>query len=342
MRRVFCADTALRSAFVAALVLTPVAAMAQATGAAATQQAAPTMAKEDITAFARLQVAIGKVQDSAQAQLAQPRNKTKQMQDQLREKLRTDVEQTIHRAGLSDEEFRRRTYLVSTNPELRKSFDAAISEITGAPLPGQAPPTPAAAPMIANLPAGAVGTHIGHVVNMFGDTPGGVGLLPMAVAEARTAAQHAALGARDPNNLDAMKLHAGHVVHAVDPSVVNTGPGKGYGVKRAALGVASHIDLAAKAPGASQNVITHAMHIGTAARSAAVRADQVVALARQIQSATSAADAAKLFSQLVPLAAQLYEGFDANGDGRIGWQEGEGGLAQAEQHVMLMLNAEKP
>src|SRR6185503_1978052 len=111
------------------------------------------------------------------------------------------------------------------------------------------------------------------------------GLLPMAIQEARTAATHAALGARDPNNLDAMKLHAGHVVHALDPSVVSTGPGKGYGAKRAALGVANHIDLAAKAAGASPNVVTHAMHIGTAAKSAAARADQVVALARQVQMA---------------------------------------------------------
>ena len=318
---------------------TPPAA-AQQTTSAPTQQSAA-MSKDEIVAFAKLQVANGKVQDSAQAQLAQPRNKTKQRQDELREKLRTDVEEVLHHAGVSDSDFRRKTFLVSTDGDLRKQFDAAMVQITGAPLPGQVVPTPAAAPAVANLPAGPVGVHIGHVVNMFGDTPGGAGLLPMAVMEAKTAAQHAALGARDPNNLDAMKLHAGHVVHALDPSVVNTGPGKGYGAKRAALGVASHIDLAAKAQGASQNVITHAAHIGAAARSAAARADQVVALARQIQAATSAAEAAKLYSQLVPLAQQVYEGFDANGDGRVGYQEGEGGLAQAEQHVMLMLNGEK-
>jgi methyl acetate hydrolase len=48
-------------------------------------------------------------------------------------------------------------------------------------------------------------------------------------------------------------------------------------------------------------------------------------------------------STYIPRAAdfQVLEGFDANGDGRVGYQEGEGGLAQAEHHVMLMLNAEK-
>ena len=306
------------------------------------QQASPSLSKEEITAFAKLQIAIGKAQDSAQAQLAQPRNKTAQMQEQLREKLRTTVEELVQRAGMTEKDFQRKTYLVSTDQKIRSVFDSTIAQITGVPLPGQLPPSVPASAMVANLPAGPVGMHIGHVVNMFGDTPGGLGLLPMAVVEAKTAAQHAALGARDPNNLDAMKLHAGHVVNALDPSIVSTGPGKGYGAKRAALAVATHIDLAAKAQGASQNVITHSMHIGTAAKSAATRVDQVIAIARQIQAATTAADAAKLYAQLVPLAQQVYEGFDANGDGRIGWQEGEGGLAQAEQHVTLMLNAEKP
>lgn len=343
MRRASIPEQTIRSLFVgmiAAASLTSVA-VAQSTPAP-TQQASTSMSKEDITSFAKLQIEISKAQDSAQAQLAQPRNKTAQMQEQLREKLRTQVAEILHHANMTEAEFRRRTFLVSADQETRKAFDAEIVRITGAPLPGQVPATPAAAPAVANLPPGAVGTHIGHVVNAFGDTPGGVGLLPMAIAEAKTASQHATLGARTPENLDAMKLHAGHVVHALDPSVVSTGPGKGYGAKRAALAVASHIDLAAKAEGASQNVVTHATHIGTASKAAAARADQVVALARQIQAATTAADAAKLYSQMVPLAQQIYEGLDANSDGRVGWQEGEGGLAQAEQHIMLMLNAEKP
>src|SRR5439155_16114125 len=134
--------------------------------------------------------------------------------------------------------------------------------------------------------------------------------------------------ARDPSNLNAMKTHAGHVINAVDPTIVAAGPGLGYGVKKAAMGVAAHIDLAAKAQGASQNVITHANHIATSAKNTVQRADQVVALAKQIQAATSAADAAALVSQLVSLTAQLTAGVDSNGDGRITWQEGEGGLQQ--------------
>jgi hypothetical protein len=185
-----------------------------------------------------------------------------------------------------------------------------------------------------------VGTHLGHVVNAFGDTPNGGGLLPTALAEARVAAQHAALAARNPGSLDAMKLHAGHVIHALDPSVVPMGPGAGYGVKKAATAVASHVELAARAEGASQNVTTHATHIATSARNTAQRVDQIVALAKQVQSSTDAMAAAALLSQISSLSEQLVAGSDANGDGRIGWQEGEGGLQHVEEHVNLLLRGE--
>jgi hypothetical protein len=295
----------------------------------------PSMGKDEITAFAKLQVAISQVRDSIQAQLAQARNKTPQAQQQLRDKLHAQVEDILHHAGVTDDEFQRKTYIVSTDSTVRKMFDAVIAQLTGVPTPGQVQ----AAPTV-KVPAGDVGVHIGHVVNGFRDTPNGQGLLPTAFAEAKTAAQHAAIAARNASNLDAMKLHAGHVINAVDPTVVPMGPGLGYGVKKAALGVATHIELAAKAPGASQNVITHATHVATSARNTVERADSIVALAKQIQAATSADEAAKLVGQLVSLTNQLTAGFDANGDGRITWQQGEGGLQQAQDHVNLMLAGE--
>jgi hypothetical protein len=178
------------------------------------------------------------------------------------------------------------------------------------------------------------------VVNTFGDTPDAMGLLPVAMAEARTAAQHAGLAARNPANLDGMKVHAGHVINALDPTIMTTGPGLQYGVKRAALGVANHIELAAKAPGASPNVVTHAAHIAMSARNTAQRADQIIALAKQVQAATTAAEAAALISQMVSQCDQLIAGFDANGDGRISWEQGEGGLQQVQEHVNLLLAGE--
>ena len=164
-----------------------------------------------------------------------------------------------------------------------------------------------------------------------------MGLLPAAMEEARVASVHAGLAARDPENLAAMKLHAGHVINAIDPSVVTSGPGLGYGVKRAALGVATHIDLAAKVPGAPANVVTHANHVGTSARNTVQRADAIVVLAQRIQAATSASDAAALVSQLVSLTNELVLGKDADADGKVTWKEGEGGLQQCDEHVKLLL-----
>ena len=186
----------------------------------------------------------------------------------------------------------------------------------------------------------AAHTHIGHVADGWRDTPDGQGFLPTAVAEAKIAAQHAGLAAADPANLDSMKRHTGHVLHAVDPSAVDGGPGLGYGVKQAAEGAAKHIEAAASSDGASQAVTTHATHVATSATNTVARADEIVALAGRIQAATSADAAAPLVAELNTLAMQLVDGNDANGDGNVGWQEGEGGLAQAERHLGLMKAAE--
>src|SRR6478735_4353417 len=92
-------------------------------------------------------------------------------------------------------------------------------------------------------PANPAHTHIGHVMTTWKDTPNMMGFLPAAVADAKVAAAHAALAAKSPDNLDAMKMHAGHVLNALDPTVVAKGPGSGYGVKKAAAGALQHVGL---------------------------------------------------------------------------------------------------
>ena len=186
----------------------------------------------------------------------------------------------------------------------------------------------------------AAHNHIGHVMDKWNDTPDMAGLLPAAIAEARIAAQHASLAARDPGNLDAIKLHTAHVLHAVDPSRIENGPGQGYGVRRAAEGAAKHIMAAANSDGASGAVKAHSEHVATSAGNTVARADEIVMLAEKIAMTESAADAAGLVAELNTLAQALLGGVDANEDGRIGWQEGEGGLEVAETHANLMKQAE--
>ena len=183
-------------------------------------------------------------------------------------------------------------------------------------------------------------THMGHVVDGFRGTPDGQGLLPTAVAEAEVAAQHAGFAGRDASNLDGMKRHMGHVLNAMDPTEVESGPGLGYGVKAAAAGVARHIGLAAGSEGASDNIKTHGNHVSTAAGNVVTWVDEVIALARQVQEATEASAAAGMVDEIIELTNAIVSGTDTNGDGRTGWQEGEGGLAQATQHMNLMKRGE--
>jgi hypothetical protein len=303
--------------------------------------ASGSMSHEEMMTFVKAHVAIGVARDSTDARLAQTRNKKPESQDQLREQLRTQIAGILQQNGLTEADYERKIYVVSVDPAVRKDFDAMVAQVSGVPTPGQLPPTPPHVLVVplADLPAGAVGTHVGHVVNGFGDTPNGDGFLTVAVAEAKVAIQHAGLAGRNPANLDAMKLHAGHVINALDPTIVPAGPGLGYGAKKAAMGVATHIELAANAPGASPNVKMHAAHVAMAARNTVKRADSVIVIAKQVQVATTAADAAALVSQMASLSEQLMAGADANGDGRVSPEEG--GLQVAQDHVKLLIAGEK-
>lgn len=305
-----------------------------------------TLTSADLKALAQAQVDIAAVLDSSGAQLAQVKNKTLQAQEEMREKRRELVAKALSKHGLTAEEFERRRFLVSTDGRMRFQLDSMVANLTGQPLPGTyIPAGPAAAPAAPPGPAlpGMVGIAVGYVSTRYLDTPDNAGLLAMAMTEAKIAAQHAGFMARTPENLATMQMHAGHVLHAIDPSTMPAAkaPGKGYGVKRALASAIDYTDLAAKNPGASANVKTHAAHIIGAAQSSLQRSDEVIALARKIQSAKDAATAAALVGQLQSLCDQLAAGVDVNADGRITWNGGEGGIQQAQEHVNLLVAGEK-
>lgn len=196
----------------------------------------------------------------------------------------------------------------------------------------------AAAPVTAQ--ESAAHRHMGHVADGFSNTPEGQGLLPTAMAEAAVARQHAEFALRNPSELSSVQRHAGHVLHAIDPSRIETGPGAGYGVVRAASGISQHIDMAGADESASENVSTHAAHVSAAAAGAVMRAERAADLAEAIMATGSADEAAALLTELSETLDAMVLGHDANGDGRIGWQTEEGGLAQAEQHMTLMKRGE--
>ncbi|HEY4217956.1 MAG TPA: hypothetical protein VGM67_12515 [Gemmatimonadaceae bacterium] len=338
MRSAFLSHSLILAGCVTALAL-PVGAQAPAQQATPAKAQASPMSQAEINNMVKINLAIDNLRDSADVQMSMIGNKKDEVLKTIRAQLQSSVAGVYKANGTTEADYNKKTYVLSSNAEARRLYDSTIAKVTGVALPGQlvgpAPKT------LIKVPDGAVGVHIGHVVNSFADTPDKQGLLPVAIAEAKTAAQHAALAAKAPTNLDGMKLHAGHVINAIDPTIETKGPGLGYGVKKAAMGIATHINLAATSPGASKNVIMHAEHIKMSAENTVARCDQIVAIAKQVQAATSAPAAAALVNQLVSLTSQLMTGVDANNDGKVTWEKGEGGLDQVQQHVDLMLKAEE-
>lgn len=183
-------------------------------------------------------------------------------------------------------------------------------------------------------------THIGHVMSGWTDTPGGAGLLPTAEAEAEIALQHATLASQRPENMTWMRWHIGHVLHAIDPDYEPTGPGKGYGLIRAAMGAAKHVNFAAQAGDASDAVKLHAVHVATSAGNAAARGERIISLSRRVMRATHPTEAYQSVKAVLDQCRMILNGFDANGDGNVTWKKGEGGLKQARQHMGFMMKAE--
>jgi hypothetical protein len=189
------------------------------------------------------------------------------------------------------------------------------------------------------------------------DTPDMKGFLPTAIADATVAleeAEHADLEGR----INDFILYGGYVLNALDPgadtqSLLKTAyarlpttylkieiPGTGYGVKRAVEGALQHVQLAAKSEGASDNVKTHAAHVIASLENVVKWTDQAIAVSRKLLSAKAVGDGQPLVDELFELTTHLAVGSDANSDGQIGWQTGEGGLRQANTHMRLMMKGE--
>ena len=182
--------------------------------------------------------------------------------------------------------------------------------------------------------------HIRHVMETMNGPPDNVGLLVILEAESAIAVQHANLAASDLSSLEAMQLHIKHVRHAVDPTKESAGPGKGFGVLRAAKGVETHITLSGRADGATENIKTHALHVATSAKNVVMWCEQLLAESAKVVAAETAEAAGDAVEKIAALAQQIVDGTDANKDGKTSWESDEGGIAQARQHMTILTNNE--
>jgi len=149
--------------------------------------------------------------------------------------------------------------------------------------------------------------HLGHVMTNWRDTPANVGFLIAAISDGRVAAVHADLAAKSADDLEAMKLHAGHVLNALDSSVEPKGPGSGYGVRKAATGALQHLEFAVQAEGVTANIKTHAAQVSASLNNVLQWTDQAVNLAQKIRTATTTAQAAVMVNDLTALTKNISE-----------------------------------
>jgi predicted lipoprotein with Yx(FWY)xxD motif len=222
-----------------------------------------------------------------------------------------------------------RQWAYKGRPLYRWARDANAGDISGDGVGGGAWKV-----AVVDRPADVRRVHLAHVTTTYQATPMGQGLLPTAMAEATIAAAHAALAVKSRNDLNALKTHAGHVIHAVDPAIERTGPGLGFGVRRAAAGISEHVQLAARVPDPPQELLNRGPRVLASSGNTVKRAAELVAVAERIRAAASVneADVARLDT----LARQLVAGVDANNDGTVGWQTGEGGLAQVSAELEII------
>lgn len=182
--------------------------------------------------------------------------------------------------------------------------------------------------------------HIKHVLETVNGPPDQVGYLTILEEEAQIARRHAELAAADPADLEAMKTHVHHVRHAVDPSTEEKGPGKGFGLLRSAKSVESKMKLAVASEGSTENIERHSTHVATSAGNVVRWAEAILAESEKVLAAETAEAAAPSTQRIAELTRFILEGHDADEDGQVSWQQGEGGIPQARQHAELMAKGE--
>lgn len=185
------------------------------------------------------------------------------------------------------------------------------------------------------------GRHLNHIMSGWEEAPSGQGLLALAVAETQVASRHATLAVRNSDNLEAMKSHARHVLHALDPTLVEEGgPGLGYGIVRVCEDIADHIQLAVEAEGFGGNIANHAPAVIQSADNAAGWAREMIDVAQRIQAAETAEAAEPLAIRLRTLATRVVSGADLNDDDEVRWQDGEGGIMHIQEHMNLLIRVD--
>lgn len=138
-------------------------------------------------------------------------------------------------------------------------------------------------------------------------TPGGNGLLPAAIAEARIALSQAVLAEKASGDLVAMQRAATNVLHAVDPALVPDGAGMGLGVRPAVSQLISQLN-AMGAESTESDVAYATPKALAAALMAQAATDALIGAAQQLRNSSTATEAEPLARQMRQLASDVLVG----------------------------------
>ena len=82
---------------------------------------------DQIASYTKAYAAIALLRDQVQAEFAEPKNTKDEPQRYLREKLWTGIAKILVDQRLTEAQYERITFQVSTDPERRKAFDDALA-----------------------------------------------------------------------------------------------------------------------------------------------------------------------------------------------------------------------
>ena len=184
--------------------------------------------------------------------------------------------------------------------------------------------------------------HIGHAITGWKDSPDQIGLFQVAEQDADIALTHAGYAVEAQNNLNLIRLHMTHVMHAIDPESQKQGPGTGFGLKRGLTEAVGHMTYAAESDDASQNVIDFAEPFAKNAKDVLARSDLILALCQEVLQEISLKEANALAEEILILAGANVEGVDKDGDGEIRGRPDEYGLKQLRKQISEMVAREDP
>lgn len=184
--------------------------------------------------------------------------------------------------------------------------------------------------------------HVGHALTGWRDTPNKEGFFVLAEQQAQQALDTAQNANQKGNDLNAIKSNIKLTLQATNPTNQTNKDAKKYGVKQSLLGAIDHISFAADSNDASNNIKSSAKAFANHSSIILERCDLITALGGDISKTNSQDEASILATEVSHLAKANIHGEDTDGDGIVGSNPREYGLAQLRQELDTMVAREDP